>query len=149
HANTSTNKTIQIAVIARNVGASSGSVTIGKYGDGTGVSASDYIKLGAESVRQYFANSALGTSYSMAVNEFKTLVTKTLTPNQAVSLNFDVSYSGTFRLYVAYITQDSSYSTPLSFLQANYNLSSAYPPAVINENLARGDAILERTINVT
>ncbi|WP_168121292.1 hypothetical protein [Paenibacillus sp. HB172176] len=149
HYNNSPSSNVTVALLARNVGSSSGSLTIGKFGDGAGATLSNPLSVGGTAAKQYFSNSPLNTTFSsIPVNGWVTVVSKTLTPGQTTSMIMDLTYSGTFRLYTAYVTPASSYATPLAFAQANYNSSSAYLWSN-QESTVRGDALHTRQIDVS
>ncbi|WP_168119387.1 hypothetical protein [Paenibacillus sp. HB172176] len=148
HYNNSLTLDVKVAILARNVGSSSGSITIGRYGDGNGANLYNPLDVGGTAVKQFFSNSPLNQTFSsIPVNGWVTLAQKTIGVNQTVDLNMDLSFNGTFRLYVAYVTSSSSYSSPLSFVQANYNYASSYPPSQ-SGGVSRGDSLYARTINV-
>lgn len=147
HHNNSYTLTLKIAVMARNVGSSSGSITISRYGDGNGANFYNALEVGGKAVEQFFKSPPLNTTYSnIPVNGWVKLVEKTILPNQIVDINMDLIYKGAFRIYIAYVTSGSNYSDPLIFVKENYNLSSVYLPIV--EGVARGDALYSRIINV-
>lgn len=149
HHNNMSGTTVKVALIARNVGTANGSIKIGKLGNGGGVNPKNYLELGAESVRQYFTNPPANLTWNINQGQFVTIIEKTLSYNEAMSFNVELIYNGTFRLYVAFTTNTSTYTSPLSFVQANYNNMSSYLFPPNDPNQARGDAIFKRTINMT